>query len=1180
MKHCTPYVRYGLVILAVAAATLLRVALHGLFGEGFGFITFYPAVALIALTLGAGAGVIATVLSAVAANYFCMEPLHTLAIDTPAQALGLALFTPAGLVISLMAGQLDSVRRKQAQAVERQHSQEQLLQAAAETERQRQLLAVTLGSIGDGVIVTDVQGRVTFLNGEAERLTGWTSQEAAGRPLATVFNIINEQTRQPVENPAEKVLRLGTAVGLANHTILVAKDGREIPIDDSGAPIRQADGRVEGVVLVFRDFSDRRTAEESLYRAKVEWERTFDAVPDLIAVLDREHRIVRTNKAMAQALGTAPDAAIGRKCYECVHGTDGPPADCPHVKSMADGREHVEEIHEPQLNMDLLVSTTPVRDEHGNVVGSVHVARDITERKAAEEALRRSEQRVRAKLESILSPEGDLGKLELGDILDIDALQKLMNSFHELAQIPMAIIDLKGKMLVGVGWQDICTKFHRINPETCKHCIESDTVLAGTAARGEFKLYKCRNNMWDMATPIIVGGQHVGNLFLGQFFFEGEELPYEQFRLQARRYGFNETDYLAALERVPRLSRKTVDMAVDFFLRLSQTLSQLSYSNVKLAKLLAERDRREQDLRQMNRTLKALGSSDQAMLRARDETSYIQQVCRIIVEECGHAMVWVGYAEQDEDKGIRPVACAGFEAGYLETLRLTWADTERGRGPTGTAMRTGKPYLCRNMLTDPRFEPWRQDAVKRGYASSIALPLMDGDSCAFGALTIYCRDPDPFTQEEVRLLSDLAADLAYGITAIRLRQANAQAEQELRENDERLRQLNETLERRVAERTDEAQQRAEQLRALAAQLTQAEQRERQRLAAILHDHLQQLLVGMKFQLGMLRTQWNDPKLVESVGEIDSLLDQSLETSRSLTVDLSPPILIHGNMAQVLRWLAEWMQSKHGLEVSILADEEANPQAYEVRVLLFQATRELLFNIVKHAQVQDATVELCQLNEQQVRVVVRDRGEGFDSSNMQMQSSKGSGFGLLAIRERLNWLGGTFQIDSRPGHGTRATLTAPMVLPKKADSSSLLPGAAHTPGTTSLHTPPAVPAGQRIRVLLADDHTVVRDGLDGLLQRLPDVEVVGKAADGRQAVQMALELKPDIVVMDVSMPVLDGVEATRQIKAKMPQTEIIGLSMFDEEGMADDMKMAGAVHYLPKTLGPGAIIEAIRQHGRS
>ena len=151
---------------------------------------------------------------------------------------------------------------------------------------------------------------------------------------------------------------------------------------------------------------------------------------------------------------------------------------------------------------------------------------------------------------------------------------------------------------------------------------------------------------------------------------------------------------------------------------------------------ITERKQREQQLHQLNRTLRAHAKSDHALLRAQGESDYLEAVCRIVVEDCGHAMVWIGFAEEDEGKTVRPAAQAGFEEGYLGTLNVTWADTERGRGPTGTAIRTGQPSLCHNMLTDPRFAPWRAEALKRGYAASLGLPLL-ADGRAFGALTIY-----------------------------------------------------------------------------------------------------------------------------------------------------------------------------------------------------------------------------------------------------------------------------------------------------------------------------------------------------------------------------------------------------------------------------------------------------------
>jgi len=215
---------------------------------------------------------------------------------------------------------------------------------------------------------------------------------------------------------------------------------------------------------------------------------------------------------------------------------------------------------------------------------------NITKRKQLEKALCQSQQRIRPKLENSLSPARRVEKLELADIIDAQAIQSLMDDFYKLVHIPMGLNDLKGNVLVGVGWQDICTRFHRVHPEACKHCVESNIKLSSGVSPGEFKMYKCKNNMWDIVTPIMVGDQHIGDIFAGQFFFEDEPLDYELFRSQARRYGFNEDEYIAALEKVPRLSRDAVDTGMAFFMTFANMLSQLSYSNIKLAQSLAEHD--------------------------------------------------------------------------------------------------------------------------------------------------------------------------------------------------------------------------------------------------------------------------------------------------------------------------------------------------------------------------------------------------------------------------------------------------------------------------------------------------------------------------------------------------------------------------------------------------------------
>lgn len=207
---------------------------------------------------------------------------------------------------------------------------------------------------------------------------------------------------------------------------------------------------------------------------------------------------------------------------------------------------------------------------------------------------------------------------------------------------------------------------------------------------------------------------------------------------------------------------------------------------------ITDRKQAEMEMKRLNRTLRALSKSNQAMLRAVDERIYMEVVCRIILEDCGHAMVWIGFAEEDAKRSVRPMVCTGFDESYLETVNVTWADTDRGRGPTGTAIRTGKPSMCRNMLTDPAFTPWRKEALKRGYASSLALPMIS-DGKAIGALTIYSREPDPFTKDEIHLLMELAGDLTYGIMAIRLRSAHAEAEAALHESEERYHSLFESM---------------------------------------------------------------------------------------------------------------------------------------------------------------------------------------------------------------------------------------------------------------------------------------------------------------------------------------------------------------------------------------------------
>lgn len=369
---------------------------------------------------------------------------------------------------------------------------------------------------------------------------------------------------------------------------------------------------------------ERKLREDAITRARDDWEKTFDAVPDLIVLLDDDHHVVRANKAIAERLGTTPEECIGLSCYHVVHGTNEPPSFCPHSQLLKDGFEHTTEIHEDILGGDFIVSVSPLHDLDGKLIGSVHVARDITERKKAEEQK-----------------------------------QKLLDQVQQYAE----------------------------------------------------ELEVSNEELRDTTDELQVANEELRN--------KGEILA------------------------------------------------------------------------RLNRILRALSHSDYALVHAENEDEYLDEVCRIIIEDCGYAMVWVGYAEEDENKSVRPVAQYGFDEGYIENLNITWADAERGRGPTGTAIRTGKPRVCSNMLTDPNFKPWREEALKRGYASSCVLPL-NANNKTFGAISIYSREPDSFLDEEVKLLGELANNLAFGITNLRLRAEKEMAEKELKESEERYRLILET----------------------------------------------------------------------------------------------------------------------------------------------------------------------------------------------------------------------------------------------------------------------------------------------------------------------------------------------------------------------------------------------------
>jgi PAS domain S-box-containing protein len=378
-----------------------------------------------------------------------------------------------------------------------------------------------------------------------------------------------------------------------------------------------------------------------------------------------------------------------------------------------------------------------------------------------------------------------------------------------------------------------------------------------------------------------------------------------------------------------------------------------------------------------------------------------------------------------------------------------------------------------------------------------------------------------------------------------------------------LHQLNETLEAQVAERTALAQARTKQLQGLAVELIETEERERRRFAELLHEDLQQMLASARFQLQAVSADLPTEPMLANVIRI---LEESIAKSRSLSHELSPPVLHYSDLYAAFVWLARQMGEQFGLAVQLEADKPPQIENGPLKVFVFRAVQEFLFNTVKHAEVKSARIVLSSLNGN-FQVSVSDEGQGFDKNILDSDNAK-TGFGLIAIRERAHYMGGRLKIESMPGQGARLSLIVPINFVPKNDRNH--------PVEHSLDdiSQKKFSSSEGLRVLFADDHKVMRQGLIRLISGQPGIQVVGEAANGREALELTLKLKPDVVVMDINMPEMDGIEATRFIKTELPKVRVIGLSMHEDDSIYRIMRDAGADAFVIKTASSAELLKAI------
>ncbi|MBU1424730.1 MAG: PAS domain S-box protein [Gammaproteobacteria bacterium] len=465
----------------------------------------------------------------------------------------------------------------------------------------------------------------------------------------------------------------------------------------------------EGIFILSIDITERKQAEEALRREQALLNRIMVTSPVGIAVVNKEGQITFANPQAEKILGLSkekitqlsynapewhstaidgspfPDEA---QPFSLVMATRQPVFDVQHAIAWPDGRRVL-----------LSINGAPLFDAQGEIEGVAFAIEDITERKLADETLRRSEHGL--------------------------------SEAQRIAHLGNWELDLVKNVLT---WSDEIYRIFEIDPE--KFGASYEAFLNAIHPEDRDMVNQAYNDSVKNKVPYDI----VHRLLMpdGRIKYVNEKC---------------ETYYGA--DGKPLNSFGTVHD-------------------------ITERILDQQALLRLNRELRAISNCNLVLMRAEDEQTLLDNICRIVCDEAGYRMAWVGYPENDEAKTIRPVAWAGVEDGYLAQAGITWADTERGREPSGTSIRSGKSACFQDISTDLLAAPWRESAMQRGYRSSITLPLKDENANTFGILTIYSTEPNAFTPEEIRLLEELAGDLAFGIITLRTRAERKQAEQALR----------------------------------------------------------------------------------------------------------------------------------------------------------------------------------------------------------------------------------------------------------------------------------------------------------------------------------------------------------------------------------------------------------------
>jgi len=655
---------------------------------------------------------------------------------------------------------------------------------------------------------------------------------------------------------------------------------------------------------------------------------------------------------------------------------------------------------------------------------------------------------------------------------------------------------------------------------------ESGTVLEANARAGDF---------------LRIPSERLAGLPEANLFPTGEEERYRELF----RVGLSSGEAQSAQLKLRRGDGRAVE--VDARVRL------IELDNPRQRVILAI-FRDSSEVKRLNRALLALSRCNQELVRGSNEQELLEKICQIIVNTGGYRMAWVGVPEDDEEKTIRVAAQSGDTGGYLQSIRVSWADTPAGRGPVGTAIRKGEICAIPNMLKDPRYAPWAKQAAAEKFLSAISLPL-SGDQSVIGALSIYSEEEDVFDAEEVALLKELATNLAYGISTLRIRSEHERAETEVHSLEEQLRQA----------------QKMESLGRLAGGVAH----DFNNLLTVIRGYAE-LALPPKQENGELRRKITE--IMKSSDRAQALVSQLLAFSRKQI--LKPTVL---DLNQVVAEISEVLPRLIGEDVNIVVRPGANLRRIKADPNQMQ---QVLLNLAvnaRDAMPNGGTLSFLTENSpmpvgsrfekivEGVLLTVSDTGSGiapelqpriFEPFFTTKVRGKGTGLGLAMVYGTVSQSGGRIEVESAVGKGTTFKLFFPptdeQVAASSRESRMPMPGAG---GET---------------ILLVEDEPSLRELISDYLGNAGFTLVTAKNGSDGLAKAKAHAGPIHLVITDVVMPGMGGRELADQLKASHPETPVLFMSGYADDAAIQRVISERADHYIEKPFELNSLARKVRE----